>query len=104
MSRRAGITIRISPETATAIHALAERNGYSDRDFFLWAASLAKLVLEEHEQGNALILVDGNGQPLSKIILPEPISGLMENTVRNILSEPYSLSLERAIADLDPQP
>ena len=65
---------------------------------------MAKLVLEEHEQGHTLILIDEAGKPLSKIVMPQPESELIDNTAREILSEPYSLSLERAIADLDPDP
>lgn len=101
MSTRKGITIRISPETAAEIHALAQRNGYGDREFFILGASLAKLALEEQEQGHRLILIAEDGKPLTKIVLPEPQADI-EGTVKNILGEPYSLSLERAIADLDP--
>ncbi len=98
------ITIRISPETAAEIHALAERHGYTAKDLILWGISLARLALEEHEKGNSLILMNGTGKPLSKIVLPQIPSWLLEDTLRQITREPNSLSLEQAIADLDPDP
>lgn len=101
-SRPQGTVVRISPEATAVIHNIAERNGYSDRDFLLWGLSLAKLVLEEKEQGNSLILINEEGKPVSKIVPPEVNVKLVEQTVRELLEEPHSLSLERAIADLDP--
>jgi hypothetical protein len=102
MDKRPETVVRISPETTAVIHDLAERNGYSERDFLMWGLSLAKLVLEEREQGNSLILIDEEGRPLSKILLPEVNSQVIDKTVREILDDPCSLSLARAIADLDP--
>jgi hypothetical protein len=100
----AGITFRLSPAAAAEINDLAERNGYTAADLFRWGAGLAKLLLEEQEQGHTLILIDEAGKPLSKIVLPQSQCGVIANAAREILSEPYSLSLERAIADLDPDP
>jgi hypothetical protein len=102
MNKPQGTVVRISPEATAVIHDIAERNGYSDREFLLWGLSLAKLVLEEKEQGNSLILIDDDGKPISRIIPPEVNDKLVDETVRELLEEPHSLSLERAIADLDP--
>lgn len=102
MNKPQGTVVRISPEATAVIHDIAERNGYSDREFLLWGLSLAKLVLEEKELGNSLILIDDDGKPISRIVPPEANDKIVDQTVRELLEEPHSLSLERAIADLDP--
>ena len=102
MNKRPGTVVRISPEATAVIHDLAERNGYTDKDFLLWGLSLAKLVLEEKEHGNSLIIIDDDGKPISKIVLPEVNDRFVDQTVRELLGETHSPSLERAIADLDP--
>ena len=100
--KRRPINIRISAETLAKFSDVAQRNGYSEKEFFLMGLELARLVLEEQERGNKVIITSQSGDALTRVALPEPESSRINTVVKSIVERAHPSPLERAIADLDP--
>ena len=93
--------INLSHHTVDHMQKLAERSGYSLTELVKLGIAAATVVIEARENGHVIVEATAEGQILTEISFPET-STTRNKIVRNLLAEPCSLSLERAIADLDP--
>ena len=102
MSMSEGMKINLSCLASETIEKLAERSGYSPAELVSLGLATVRMVIEAQEQGHVIVEMTREGKKLSKIRFPEPRSTIIDAASRDLLSEPCSLSLHRAIADLDP--
>jgi hypothetical protein len=94
--------INLSCRAAETIEKLAERSGYSPAELVSLGLATVRMVIDAQEQGHVIVEMTREGKKLSKIRFPEPRSTILDAASSDYLSEPCSLSLQRAIADLDP--
>jgi hypothetical protein len=94
------LKVIFSPELTAEIHNLAERRGYSDIEYVRLALGLMKKAVEVEEQDHQLIVATRDGEVITQLVLSEPQG--MKSVVQKILDEHRISSLDRTIADLDP--
>jgi hypothetical protein len=95
------LKINLSRRTVEQMRELSERSGYSMKELLIVGLVAAKVILEVREKGNVLVEATPEGKAVAEYKFPEPRSKT-DDITRSLLSDTYSLSLERAIADLDP--
>jgi hypothetical protein len=79
---------------------LSELSGYSLRELLMLGLDAATMVIEAREKGHVIIEATPEGRALTEYSFPEPLA--VSTAIQDLLEDPCSLSLQRAIADLDP--
>jgi hypothetical protein len=97
-----GMTVKISPADANDIRKFAQDHSYEPSELVRLGITVAQLLIREKELDHKFIVTNADGDIIREWIFPEPQS-VMDTEARKILeSTGPSTSLERAIADLDP--